>query len=178
MAIPVLTTSRLTLRPFTPEDVDALYGILSGPSVLLYFPPGPPPTREVAARMIERIQRHWEERGYGLWAVESRATRELMGRCGLNLVAETGETEVDVILGAAFWGQGFATEAVRESLRYGFDRPGVERIIGIIHPGNAASRRVLEKVGMKPEGPARYFGMDCERYALARPEPSRGPSGG
>jgi RimJ/RimL family protein N-acetyltransferase len=54
----------------------------------------------------------------------------------------------------------------------------VERIIGIIHPENEASRRVLEKVGMKLVGPARYFGMDCERYLLERSGLRQEPSGG
>jgi len=170
LAIPTLATRRLLLRAFTEGDADPLYVILCGRDVLRYFPEGPPPTRETAVRMITRILQHWEERGYGLWAVESRETGELMGRCGLNFIAETGETEGDVILGVPFWGRGYATEAIEGSLRYAAGNLDLGGIVGIVHPENAASRRLLDKVGMKLTGPARYFGMDCLRYVLERPE--------
>jgi ribosomal-protein-alanine N-acetyltransferase len=165
-SIPILTTPRLLLRPFTDGDADALCAILRGRDVLRYFPPGDPPTRDTAVRMIRRIERHWEEHGFGLWAVESRATGQLMGRCGLQRIPETGETEADVILGPPFWGQGFATEAVGASVRFGLERLAPARIVGIVHPEHGASQRVLEKAGFKREERARYFGMDCYRYVL------------
>lgn len=173
--IPSLTTPRLRLRPFTERDADALYAILCGRDVLRYFPPGDPPTRETAVGMIRRIQRHWEEHGFGLWAVESRATGELMGRCGLQRIPETGETEADVILGTAAWGQGFATEAIRLSVRFGIKKLALARIVGIVHPDHGASQRVLEKAGFRREERARYFGMDCYRYVLRAEERRAAP---
>jgi ribosomal-protein-alanine N-acetyltransferase len=169
-----LTTPRLSLRPFTEGDVDALTAVLTGRDVLRYFPPSPPPTRETAVRMIRRILGHWEEHGFGLWAVESRATGKLLGRCGLQRIEETGEVEADVILDPSVWGQGLATEAIQACVRYGVERLGLTRIVGIVHPEHRASQRVLEKAGLKLETRARYFGMDCDRYTLET-EARRGP---
>jgi len=119
--------------------------------------------------MIEATLRHWEEHGYGLWAVEA-AAGNLMGRAGIQIIPETGETEVDFLLGPSWWGKGFATEAARYALRFGFEEKGLDRIVGIVHPDNLASRKVLEKIGMQLEGEKEYFGMRCLRYALSNQE--------
>jgi ribosomal-protein-alanine N-acetyltransferase len=166
---PTITTSRLILRPFTGADVDPMHRILNGEGVLRYFPPTDPPARDRVQRMISGLLKHWEERGYGLWAVASQSSGELVGRCGLQFLPDTGEVEVDFILGREFWGQGFATEAARASLQYGFDRLGLERVVGIVHLGNQASQRVLEKLAMERIEQKQFFGMECYRYAVERP---------
>ena len=169
MRIPTIATPRLTLRAFTEKDVEPLHRILSGRDVLRYFPRTDPPPPDRVQKMVSGLLKHWEKYGYGLWAVESRSTRELMGRSGLQYLPETEEIEVDFLLGKAFWGKGFATEAGRASLRHGFEELGLESVVGIVHPENKASQRVLEKLGMKFMEQTRYFGMDCYRYAIERP---------
>lgn len=168
MSIPTITTPRLLLRPFTNEDIDPLHHILCQEGVLRYFPNTAPPARDRVRKFISSQIDHWETYDYGLWAVEARSNGELMGRSGLQYLPETKETEVDYILGKSFWGQGFATEAAQASLTYGFETLAVERIIGIVHPENKASQRVLEKSGMRFIEEARYFGMDCYRYVIKR----------
>lgn len=169
MTIPTLTTPRLVLRAFAEEDVDPMHQILGGEEVLRYFPPTDPPPRDRVRRMILGLLRHWDERGYGLWAVESRPDGELMGRCGLQYLAELDEVEVDFILGRAFWGQGFGTEAARASVRYGFEELGLPRVVGIAHVENGASQRVLEKLGMDLVEQREFFGIPCYRYVVERP---------
>jgi RimJ/RimL family protein N-acetyltransferase len=169
--IPALTTTRLILRGFSEADIDPMQRIMAGKNVLRYFPRCDPPDGERVAKMIARIIRHWEEHGYGLWAVQSRASGELMGRCGLQLIPETGEVEIDFLLGRPFWGQGFASEAGRASLNYGFEELALDQIVGIVHPENIASQRVLEKLGMRCREKANYFGMDVFRYNRARLQP-------
>ena len=166
VTIPTITTARLTLRPFTPDDLDAMYEILNQEGVLRYFPPADPPTRDRVEGMIRRLLGHWEERGYGLWAVEAEADGALMGRCGLQYLPDTDEVEVDFILGRPFWGQGFATEAARASVRYGFEELGIESIAGIAHVENHGSQRVLEKLGMDRVEQKDFFGMECYRYLV------------
>jgi ketosteroid isomerase-like protein len=80
-------------------------------------------------------------------------------------------------LGQPFWGQGFATEAGQAGLRYGFDELGVESIVGIVHPENKASQRVLEKLGLRLTQRTQYFGMDCYRYAIERSSYDRAKEG-
>jgi ribosomal-protein-alanine N-acetyltransferase len=145
-----------------------MHQLLSGKDVLRYFPETDPPSREAVDNMILRILSHWNRHGYGLWAVESRLRRELIGRCGLQYLPDTAETEIDFIIAKGFWGSGFATEAGLASLQYGFRETGLEWIVGIAHTENRASHRVLEKLGMKFTGQTEYFGMDCYRYAIER----------
>jgi ribosomal-protein-alanine N-acetyltransferase len=90
-----------------------------------------------------------------------------MGRCGLQIIPDTGEVEIDFLLGRPFWGQGFASEAGRASLNYGFEQLSLNQIVGIVHPKNIASQRVLEKLGMKFREKANYFGMEVFRYIFA-----------
>jgi RimJ/RimL family protein N-acetyltransferase len=168
MRIPTLTTTRLTLRPFTAADVDPLHHILCEKGVLRYFPKPDPPARERVERLIAHQLEHWEKHGYGWWAVELRSQSGLIGWNGLQFLPETGEVEVGYLLAKALWGQGLATEGARASVQYGFEQLGLETIVGIVHPDNVASRHVLEKVGMAFTHRARYFGMGCFHYAIRR----------
>ncbi len=168
MSIPAITTSRLILRAFTEEDVDPLHRILGTKDILRYFPnPGSPP-RDKVERLISAQLKHWEEHGYGWWAVEPRSEKQLIGWSGLQFLPETDEVEVGYLLAQAFWGKGLATEAAQASLQYGFKNFDVESIIAIVHPENVASQRVIEKLGMSFVDQAHYFGMDCYRYSIER----------
>lgn len=169
MTIPTIQTERLLLRAFTDTDTDRMFDILSGKDVLRYFPPNPNPiTRERAQKMITRILAHWEERSYGLWAVTIAKSGQLLGRCGLQYIPETNEVEVDFILDRDFWGHGYATEAGVAALKFGFDNLEVSEIIGLVHPDNIASQRVLQKIGMQYIETKEYFGMNCQRYVINR----------
>ncbi len=170
MPVPTLTTARLTLRSFTEADAAPLHRLLGEGDVLRYFPQTEPPALDRVQRMVGNILYHWEERGYGWWAVELRQTRGLIGWNGLTYLPETDEVEVAYLLGRPFWGQGYATEGAQASLRYGFEQVGAETIVGIVHPDNIASQRVLEKIGLSDPRRTSYFGMDCYRYAISRAE--------
>ena len=106
MTVPTLITLRLILRGFTESDVDLMQQIMAGKDVLRYFPSSDPPERERVAKMISGIIRHWEEHGNGLWAIQSHSSGGWMGRCGLQQIPETGEVEIDFLLGNRFWGRG------------------------------------------------------------------------
>ncbi|MDX1414068.1 MAG: GNAT family N-acetyltransferase [Candidatus Promineifilaceae bacterium] len=166
--IPTLKTANLILRPFDEDDVYEMYQILRGKEVLRYFPNSSLPSREQVKRMVRNIINHWQDHGYGLWAVESRKEQILMGRCGLQYLPDTAEVEVDFILGNEYWGHGFATEAAKVSLQYGLEKLGINTIVGIVHIDNIASQRVLEKIGMRLIESKEYFGMPCYRYATER----------
>jgi ribosomal-protein-alanine N-acetyltransferase len=175
MEIPTRVTARLTLRGFRLEDTDPLYRILQEPGILRYFPNPDPPPPDRVERLIAHQLQHWDEHGYGWWAVEPHGSRALIGWCGLTFLPETGETEVAYLLARPSWGQGYATEAARASLQFALDRVDSQEIIGLTHPENRRSQRVLEKLGMSFVEQAEYFGMQLYRYAigLAHIEPSR-----
>lgn len=173
MNIPTITTARMVLRAFAAQDVDPLHRVLGGEDVLRYFPNSKPPSREQVQKLISFQLEHWENHGFGWWAVVLHEAEELIGWCGLQFLPETGEIEVAYLLGREHWGRGLATEAARVSLRYGFEDLGLERIIALTHLENTASQRVIEKLGMPFVEQAQYFGMACRRYALARADYGR-----
>ena len=169
MNISTIMTERLRLRPFTANDTISMHQILIGQDVLKYFPGTQSPSVEGVQKMIGRLLTHWQEKKYGLWAVESRTTGNLLGRCGLQYIPETDEVEVDFILDRHHWGQGLATEAGQASLQYGYEVLKLASVVGIVHPDNLASQRVLTKLGMQFVEEAEYFGMACYRYVSERP---------
>jgi RimJ/RimL family protein N-acetyltransferase len=168
MDIPGITTERLALRTFTAQDVDPLFDILQQPAILRYYPRADPPPREAVERVVARHLAHWEEHGYGWWAVEFRTEPGLLGWVGLTYLPETGETEVAYLLRQEVWRRGLATEAARAALHFGFERFDFPFIIGLTHPENVRSQRVLEKSGLHFVEKAVYFGMDCFRFVIER----------
>jgi ribosomal-protein-alanine N-acetyltransferase len=162
--IPTMTTARLVLRPFTEEDAEPLHRILGQEGVLRYFPNPEPPPRERVVRFVLAQLRHWEEHGFGWWAVEPRSGEGLIGWNGLQYLPKTHEVEIGFLLSRAYWGQGLAVEGGEVGLRYGFERLGLETIVALVHPENKASQRVIEKLGLSFVEQAEYFGMDVYRY--------------
>ena len=166
---PTITTDRLLLRPWREEDVGPLHRILPNEEVLRYFPPSPPPRRQQVAGLVARQLLHWAHYGYGWWAVEQLDDiGGLCGWCGLQYLTETKETEVGYLLDKHCWGKGFATEGARAALSFGFEHKGLDCIVGLIHPDNLASGRVLEKSGLHYTRRRKYFGMICCRYEIVK----------
>ncbi len=163
-----LTTQRLKLRPFTLDDVDPLYRILLDPDMLRYFPNSAQPSRERVEKIVREQIKHWAKYSYGWWALEPITEPKLIGWCGLQYLPDTDEIEVGYLLDKAYWSQGLTTEAAQISLQYGFENLALEQIIGITHPDNIASQRVLEKIGLQFTGPNHYFGIDCYRYVISQ----------
>jgi ribosomal-protein-alanine N-acetyltransferase len=166
MGTPRVVTERLILRSFTEQDSEALHRIMNEEGLLRYFPNTRPPVPEQVERLIGRQLQHWQDHGYGWWAVELREEPGLIGWNGLQYLPETDEVEVGYLLSHANWGQGLAAEGAREGLRFGFQELGLDEIVGIVHPENWASQRVLEKLGMVRTARTEYFGMPVYRYAI------------
>jgi len=164
----ILKTERLKLRRFTPEDIEPLHQILLDPVMLRYFPKSPlSSVRKRAEKMVMRQLQHWGDHNYGWWALEPINEAKLIGWCGLQHLPDTDEIEVGYLLDKAYWGQGLITEAARFSIKYAFETLDLKQIIGITHPDNTASQRVLEKAGLQFTGTNHYFGMDCYRYVIS-----------
>jgi [ribosomal protein S5]-alanine N-acetyltransferase len=164
MEIPTLITTQVTLRPWTLADVEPLFAILQEEDILSYFPRTTPPPIDRVERYIRYHLGQWQERGYGHWAVAEKASGRLMGWTGLEYLPETQETEVAYLLSHTFWGHGYATEAALAAVEYGFGPVGLAEIIGLVHPENIASRRVLEKCGLEYIDQKEYFGMQVLRF--------------
>ncbi|SNS69747.1 Protein N-acetyltransferase, RimJ/RimL family [Streptosporangium subroseum] len=150
-----LGTERLVLRRWREEDLDPLAVIDGDPEVMRFIGDGSVRTREQTATALASMERGWDERGFGIFAVELRETGELAGWAGLAVPGFLPEVlpavEIGWRLGRRFWGRGIATEAAGEALRFGFTEAGLDRIISICHVDHHASARVMEKLGMRRE---------------------------
>ena len=166
--MPEIETARLRLRLFRHEDVDALAAMFSKPAVMRFLPGGQPIPRERIPAGIERRINDWATRGFGLFALDDKATGALIGQAGLFPLEDTAEIEVAYLLDEPYWGQGLATEAARACLGFGFETLHLSRIVAVAVPANRASTRVMEKLGMAYQGPAHHYGLDVARYAITR----------
>ena len=148
MTGPVLSTERLRLRPFAREDIDALHAHWTQPDVRRYLWDGRVISREEAADVVEESVTGFAERRYGFWVIERAGIESLVGFAGLRpLPDDANELELYYGLERVHWGSGFATEASRAVLRYGFDVLGLGRIYIRTDGPNAASVAVMERLG-------------------------------
>jgi RimJ/RimL family protein N-acetyltransferase len=141
----VIETKRLLLRPLTLGDVDALVALHDDPEVARFIKRLERPAAEARLRLAER---EWRERGHGMFAVLDRVSGRFLGRAGLKYWDQFDETEVGWALRRDAWGHGFATEAARACLDWGFASLEVRYLTAMIHPQNEASIRLAHRVGM------------------------------
>lgn len=163
-----LETPRLVLRMLRAEDFGQYAAMMADPEVTRYLSSGQPLTREDAWRQMAMILGHWQLKGYGLWAVEERATRRLAGRVGFFRPEGWPGFELGWVLAREFWGRGYATEAARRALDYGFAEMGREHVISLIRPGNLASIKVAERLGERPEREIEWSGGKALVYGIGR----------
>jgi len=164
--ISVVQTLRLTLRHLTASDAEELYRIYQTENILQYFPPSPPPTLDKIQRFILRQQEHWDKYGYGNWGITLKGESQIIGWVGLTFIPELNETEVGYLLDKPYWGKGFATEAARASIQFGFESHGLDHIIALVYADNVASRRVIEKCGLTYEETIHIWGADLRRNKI------------
>jgi RimJ/RimL family protein N-acetyltransferase len=163
-----IDTCRLCLRVFELADLDVLAKINSDPEVMRHTGNGNTVSREETEKRLHAYLEHWRQHGFGLRAAIHKSDYRFVGFCGLQFVAGTQEIEIGFRLARQYWGQGLATEAARAVLRHGLQVLGLRRIIGLAHPANRASQRVLEKNGLKLEKNAYYYGHLVRCYAIER----------
>lgn len=143
-----LTTARLTIRRFRPEDADDLYAYLSDARVYR-FEPGAPVDRERAGRMAADMAVSPD-----FWAVELRAAGKAIGQLYLKQIEplEHLTCELGYILNPAWQGQGFGSEAAAALVRETLTSGGIHRIVAHCNPENTPSWKLLEKIGLRREG--------------------------
>jgi len=163
-----LETERLIMRMWRDADFEEYAELCADPEVMRFLG-GKVFDRTEAWRQMASMIGHWYLRGYGIWAVEEKESGRLAGRIGCINPEGWPGFEVGWTLKREFWGKGYATEAGRRALEYGFNELDKPHIISLIHPENRASIRVAERLGEKLEGNARVFETDVLVYGIDRP---------
>jgi RimJ/RimL family protein N-acetyltransferase len=163
MSSVVLESERLLLRKWNDEDVAAVEDIYLKPEVMEYIPGGvwsPDRTARVVARMRELDI----EQGFGFYPVLLKSLGKIIGHCGLGFLEQTPEVEVAYVLDSRYWGQGYASEAAKAMIAYGFSRLNIWRIVAVAFPQNVRSIGVMRSIGMTPLGTAHHFGATLVKY--------------
>jgi len=167
-----LETERLRIRPYRDDDATPLHEVFESPEVMKWTPSAPSKDVAETAQRLARTVAFTARQppGMGLWALELKSSFEFLGQVGLFPVEGKGpEVEVAYELAPRVWGHGYATEAARALVDYGFGELGLRRIVALILPDNARSRNVASKSGLTLEGPGRFYGLDLVIYARERP---------
>jgi RimJ/RimL family protein N-acetyltransferase len=168
MSAPRLETERLVLRMFRQDDLEPYAAMCADPEVMRYLGDGKTLDRANAWRQLAMILGHWQLRGYGLFALEEKATGALVGRAGIFEPEGWPGFELGWMLRRPSWGKGYATEAARRVLRHAFAEMGREHLISLIREGNAPSIRVAERLGERLQGRAVIFGQEALVYGIDR----------
>ena len=165
----LLTTERLILRRLSLADLDSMTCLNSDPDVMRYIGDGSVWTRAQSEARIRRILKVYEiYPGLGLWAGEEKSTRQFVGAYALIYIPNTTEVEVGYRLCKSAWGRGLATEGAKALVRYGMFELGLERVVGLTHPDNEPSKKVLMKSGLQPRGIGGYYDRELCYFVAGR----------
>ena len=147
---PTLRTQRLTLRRWRKSDLKPFAALNADPEVMEHFPGLV--SEADTARFIATVEHHFQDHGFGLWAVEHAGTSEFIGFTGLFVPSFeahfTPAVEVGWRLSQTSWGFGYATEAARAAIDFGFDVAGLDEIVSFTVPSNTRSVAVMERLGL------------------------------
>ncbi|MBU8897023.1 N-acetyltransferase [Corallococcus sp. H22C18031201] len=165
-----LTSKQLLLRPIHADDVDTVFTLHSDPETQRYTGAiGVLHTRDEARALLSRWEEDWTQHGMGYWAVEPRESpgqmvgiggvrrKEFEGRLVLNLAYR---------LSPRTWGRGYATELAQAALRFAHEAAPDIPLVALIHPDNAPSIRVAERIGLKLERTLDYEGVPTRVYRV------------
>jgi RimJ/RimL family protein N-acetyltransferase len=161
-----LETPRLILRPLREDDAEALHTAVYGDPAVTWD--GTAVTLEDTRAAVAAKVAHHAERGFGMLAVIDRADGSVLGFGGLQHLEGGPEVEVGYYLARRAWGRGLGTEIARAAVGWGFRMLGLERIVAVVRPGNAASKGVLAKAGLRFDHRAHHYGEDVEVWAVDR----------
>jgi RimJ/RimL family protein N-acetyltransferase len=174
-AMTILTTERLTLRPLSVADAPALFAARSDPDVMRYWDW---PAQASVEQVENIIADHFPEVADGnvmWWAVALTPEGPAIGECDLSEIDhQHRRAEVGYLFNRACWGNGYAQEAMQAVIAYAFADLKLERLWARFHSGNAASQRLLERLGFTKEGTLKRHiwrdgeRRDCEIYGLVR----------
>jgi len=152
------------LRGFTAAHVEPYVRMMADPEVTRFLGDGRPLDRADAWRQLALLIGHWELRGFGLWAVEERASGRFIGRIGCHEPDGWPGFELGYVLAREAWGRGLAREGAAAALDFARRELGRDTIISLIRPANRASIAVAEHFGARRTGSVEFYGATTDVY--------------
>lgn len=167
----ILTTPRLRLEPMADAHFDALFAINSLPEVMRYIT-GKPDSADDTRAGIERVKARWAALGFSWWSMFELASGQLVGACGVMYLGNdpANPHELGWRLHPAQWGRGYASEAAARIAQFAFEDLQAPLVSAICHPDNAASIRVMQRLGMHYRGQERWYEQTVAVYQMTRAE--------
>jgi ribosomal-protein-alanine N-acetyltransferase len=162
----MLETERLILRPLDENDIEAVYEMRSDADVMRFI--REPQSLDETENWIRLVSSLWEKDKLGFCAVIEKETLRFSGWCGIWHLKESGELEVGYAIAKDFWNKGFATEAAEKFIEYAFETLNPEKVVAVAEPENLASRRVMEKLGMKLVKIGEFYNRQLIQYAISK----------
>lgn len=165
-----LETQRLTLRRPSCRDIETIYAIHSNPQTWEHNPGDALGSLHDAAELLQRWDAHWLAHGYGYFSIDLCNYGNTIGFCGIKIVTFHGRRVLNLFyrLDPAFWGQGFASEAVEAVIQYADQQlPGLA-IIARVRPANTASHRIVTKLGLTRQPSLSEVGVDGFEHIYTR----------
>ena len=160
-----IETERLWLRPMQIGDLDEFVALHADPEVTRFIRPL---DRAGAEKRLFRDESEWRKRGHGLLAVLDLESGAFLGRCGLKHWPQFDETELGWALRRDAWGRGYATEAGRACVEWGFSELDAPYLTAMVSPDNVRSIRVAERLGLTPLREDVLLGDPVIVYSLDR----------
>lgn len=159
-------TPRLRLRPWTDGDLQGLHAIYGHAETMRYVGSrGRPTDLDGTRSVMDALREHERRHGFTLWPVDEREGDQCVAVAGLARVEGDGpDVEAAYLVRHDRWGRGYATELLTAVLELGRTQLGLERIVALAYPDNGASRRVMEKAGMRPDGMQAAYGRELTRH--------------
>lgn len=170
-----LMTERLSLQRLGAADLDDLWRLHSDPRVMRYLGGTPATDPDAHRRRVLSALDDYADSALGYWSIRRLEDDVFLGLARLKPVDDVAEAEIGYRLLPEEWGRGVATEAGRALLRYAFQTLRIERVIGLAHPEDVVSKRVLEKLGLEPRGAVERRGARMDLYVLDRPRAAGAP---
>jgi len=165
----ITETERTTVREFVSRDLEDLFRLDGDPDVMRFIGDGRTQGYEQTRQNLASIiAQYAASSGYGTWAVNEKAGGKFIGWVCLKNLDNTEEIEIGYRLLKEFWKVGLATEVAREILRYGFEDLGLERIVAVANPENAASQKVLARIGLGFEKYAYHYKKKVAYFSVEK----------
>ncbi|PYG49781.1 MULTISPECIES: GNAT family N-acetyltransferase [Pantoea] len=163
-----LETTRLRLEPFELAHFDGLRAMESDPEIMRYISNGVVKTPEETLTSIERVQSRWQQYGFSWWAMREKESGEIVGACCLQHLAnqDGAPLEIGWRLNANYHGKGFATEAAQAIVKFAVEQVGVKYLVAVADPENAASQKVMQRLGMTYKAIEQHYDVPCVVYEL------------